>query len=247
MQLTRINGKYELWLPDHRAAREQWDIANGGWEVERTEELLKVLKPSDILFELGVEEGDLTALLVKESGCSVVMFEPNVRVWPCIKMIWDENKLPKPLDFYPGFASDKTIEHTKQILSIDEIDVSQMISDHGFKQLYENYPDVPQITLDDYCAQTGVYPTVINVDCEGCEALIMRGAEKTLRDKKPVIFMSVHAEFMYESYRNEGKWKEKYGERQFVVHMLEFMLSCGYKYDCIKYDLHELHMKFWAL
>lgn len=230
MKLTKINGKYELWLPEHRAAREQWDIANGGWEVERIEEMLKVLKPSDIMFECGVEEGDLTALLVKESGCKVVMCEPNVRVWPCIKMIWDANKLPQPLDFFPGFFCDKIIDHPKAITKLDDIDVSQMISDHGFKQLYENYPDVPQITIDEYCARTGIYPTVINIDVEGSEGRLLRGAENTLREKRPIIFFSLHPEFLYIHY---DEW---------VTPLLRFIDECGYKRRCIEYDWHELHI-----
>lgn len=244
MQLTKINGKYELLLPEHRAAREQWDIDKGGWEVARTEEMLKVLKPTDILFEGGVEEGDLTALFVKYSGCQVVMFEPNDRVWPCIKAIWEANDLPVPISFFPGFLSSKTaINHVWgnwwQTMTKDG-----MIHDHGFKQLYENYPDVPQITLDDYCAITGIYPTVLNLDVEGAEWDVIKGAEQTLRTKKPIIFMSVHAEFLFDSYRNEGIWKEKYGDRCFVVHMLRFIDELGYKHEIIEWDYHECHAKF---
>jgi len=244
MQLTRINGKYELWLPEHRAAREQWSLANGGWEVGRIEEMLDVLKPTDILFDLGTEEGDISALLVKESGCKIVMFEPNDRVWPCIKEIWKANNLPLPMGLYPGFLGSDDFLNLSGLNQNWDVIGCNMIPDHGFKQLYENYPDVPRITLDSYCERTGWYPTVITMDCEGAEFEIIRGAEKTLREKKPIIFMSVHPVFMYESYRNEGKWREMYGERQDVVHMLRFIDELGYTHRCIEYDYHELHMRF---
>ena len=213
MRLTKINGKYELWLPEHRAAREQWDIANGGWEVERTEEVLDALKPSDILFEVGVEEGDLTALFVKESGCEVVMFEPNSRVLPCAKAIWRANNLKAPKDFILGFVSDKNILYSDMhSVRWDDLTEDGMIPDHGFKQLYENYPDVNQITLDLYVEQTGIVPTVINCDIEGSEFQFIKGAQGTLRKHKPIIFMSLHPDFMFESYRHEGDWKEKFGD-----------------------------------
>ena len=243
MQLTKINGKYEIWLPEHRAAREQWDLANGGWEVERIEAMLDVLTPKDILFDIGTEEGDISALLVKESGCQIVMFEPNDRVWPCIRLIWDENNLPKPLGFLGGFLANVSIGVGVH-KAFDNLGLEPIIPDHGFKQLYENYPDVPQMTLDQYCSVKNIYPTVITMDVEGAEFEVIRGAEKTLREKKPIIFMSVHPEFMFDSYRNEGIWKEKYGERQHVVHMLRFIDELGYTHSCIEYDYHELHMRF---
>jgi FkbM family methyltransferase len=252
MQLTKINGRYELLLPDHRAAREQWDIRNGGWEVERIEEMLDEIEPHHVVFDIGTEEGDITALLQKESGCKMVLFEPNDRVWPCIKYIWEANGLADPLDFYRGFLSDKTTNssHTvrQQPFSIfGDIDVEKMIPDHGFKQLYENYPDVPQMTLDDYVELTGIIPDVITMDVEGSEWNIIKGAQKTLKEKKPIIFMSVHPEFLYESYRNEGKWKDEYGERCFVVHMLRFIDELGYTHRVIEWDYHECHVQFSPL
>lgn len=237
----RINGEYDLILPGYRAARPEWLIENGGWEVERINEMLDVLTPKDILFDVGTEAGDISALLVKESCCDIVMFEPNDRVWPSIAEIWKANKLKQPLYFFGGFLSHKTVAHPTP-LGLPEF--GKMIPDHGFKQLYEKYPDVAQITLDDFCERHSIYPTVITMDVEGSEFEVIRGSEKTLREKKPIIFMSVHPEFMFESYRNEGKWKEMYGERQHVVHMLRFIDDLGYTHRCIEYDYHELHMRF---
>ncbi len=82
------------------------------------------------------------------------------------------------------------------------------------------------------------------MDVEGSEFELIRGAEKTLLEKKPIIFMSVHPEFMYESYRNTGVWLEKYGERQHVVHMLRFIDELGYTHRVIEWDYHECHIVF---
>lgn len=237
----KINGEYDLILPEYRAARPEWLIENGGWEVERINEMVDLLTPNDILFDCGTEAGDISALLVKESGCKICMFEPNDRVWPSITAVWKANNLPEPLDFFGGFLSDKTIAHPTP-LGLPEF--GKMISDHGFKQLYENYPDVAQITLDDYCERKNIYPTVITMDCEGSEWNIIKGAEKTLREKKPTIFMSVHPEFLFDSYRNEGIWKEKYGERCFAVHMIRFINELGYRHRVIEWDYHEIHVRF---
>lgn len=253
MQLTKINGKYELWLPDHRAARPEWKLENGGWEVARIEVMREwawifhtATHRNPIVFDVGVEEGDITAILSKYGKCDIVMFEPNSRVWPCIKAIWKENKLSKPLHFFGGFISDKTTAMFDEQWVKHNLDYihGEMIHDHGFKQLYENYPDVPQITLDDYVAATGLIPDMLTIDIEGAEWSLIKGAEQTLCKHKPTIFMSIHPEFLYESYRNEGIWKEKYGERCFVVHMLRFINELGYKHSIIEWDWHECHARF---
>lgn len=244
MQWTEINGKYWLFLPEHRAARPQWKLENGGWEVERIEAMLDTILPHHIVFDLGVEEGDITALLAKYANCRMVFFEPNDRVVPCIKQIWEANLLPPPLDFFRGFISDKTTKGYHHQIDPSLKTKLEMIPDHGFKQLYENYPDVPQMTLDQYCEETGIYPDVITMDVEGAEQMVMRGSVSVLRNKRPIIFMSIHPEFMYESYRNDGEWKERYGERQHVPHLIKFMNDHGYRLELIEYDYHELHVKW---
>lgn len=240
MQWTEINSKYHLFLPEHRAAREQWKT---GWEVERIEAMLYVILPEHVVFDIGTEEGDISALIAKYTKAKMVLFEPNSRVWPCITEIWKANLLPPPLDFFRGFLSHKTTEGYHHQID-PSMKFGEIIPDHGFKQLYENYPDVPQITLDQYCEETGIYPDVITMDVEGSEFQVMKGAESVLKNKRPIIFMSVHPEFMYESYRNEGKYLEQLGERQHVVHMLGFMKDMGYTWEVIEWDLHECHFVF---
>lgn len=232
MRLTKINGEYELILPDHRADREQWKMENGGWEAARINEMLEVLTPLDTLFDIGSEESDITGVLVKESGCDVVLFEPNDRVWPCIKQIWKANNLKAPLDFYRGFLSEhRTTKPYTINNSFDDVP-DEMMSDHGFKQLYENYPDVPQMSLDRYCELTRIYPTVITMDVEGAEGCVLRGAEKTLREKKPIIFMSLHPEFLYIHYQ------------EWTTPLLRFVDELGYTHRVIEYDYHECHVRF---
>ncbi len=251
MQLTKINGEFELLLPEHRSARKEWDLANGGWEVLRIDAMLKAIhkkangiyvgRKVPVVFDIGTEEGDISAILQKYSPCEMVLFEPNHRVWPCIKAIWEANKLEEPLDFFSGFLGNAGMPG--DLTSWNNI-TGEMIPDHGFKQLYENYPDVPVARLDDWCAATRIFPDIITMDVEGAEFEVIRGAEAVIVTHRPTIFMSVHPVFMYESYRNEGKWKEMYGERQDVVHMLRFIDELGYTHRCIEYDYHELHMVF---
>lgn len=243
---TKINGKYELLLPKHRAERQQWAIENGGWEAKRIEAMMAVIKSTDVVFDIGVELGDITALIAKYAKCHMVFFEPNPLACPAMKAIWQANNLPQPLDFYRGFASDKTtVQVIKINNSFDDIYIEDMIPASGFAALSDGRPDIPQVRLDDYCSTTRIYPDVITMDIEGSEFQMIKGAMRVLAEHKPHIFMSIHPDFMYESYRHEGEWKEKFGDdKQRVVHLLRTIDEIGYTHKIIEWDWHECHAHF---
>jgi hypothetical protein len=88
MQSTIINGRWQLMLPEHRAARPEWPV----WEKERLAAMHDTIKPGDLVFDCGAEEGDFPALWASW-GADVVMIEPNPRVWPNIRAIFHENEL----------------------------------------------------------------------------------------------------------------------------------------------------------
>src|SRR5882724_6033705 len=92
---TLINGKWQLLLPKHRADRPEWKT---GWEVERLDALRASIEPGKLVFDVGAEEGDMSALYALW-GAQVVLFEPNERVWPNIRAIWEANRLELPFDY----------------------------------------------------------------------------------------------------------------------------------------------------
>jgi FkbM family methyltransferase len=230
MQLTKINGKYELFLPEHRAMRPEWKIENGGWEVSRIEAMLQRITKRDVVFDIGTEEGDISALIAKYTGCQMVLFEPNDRVWSCLKATWEANDLFRPLEFFSGFIG--SVGKEGVMTEWDDIKMDELIVDHGFKQLYESYPSVPVARLDDWCVASGTYPTVITMDVEGSEFEVIKGAKEILREHSPLIFMSIHGAFMHEHYG------------QHIGDMLKFIHDCGYRHEVIELDYHELHVLF---
>jgi len=231
MQLTKINGEYDMWLPEARSARPEWKVENGGWEMERINALVALMDESDTLLYIGGETGDIAALVAKYTGCDICLFEPNKKVYPSIKAIWQANELKAPLDFFRGFVSDKsTIDKYTTRPDFFDIDVSALVPDHGFAQLYERDKETPTITIDDYCKFTGIIPTVITMDVEGSEARVIAGAEKTLRQYMPTLVISVHQVFMWEHYKDE------------VRTMITFLKNIGYTIRCIDYGGHEDHI-----
>lgn len=55
-----------------------------------------------------------------------------------------------------------------------------------------------QITLDEFCANQQLAPQLIKIDTEGAEVGILKGAQNTLRQHQPTIYLSVHPRHIIE-------------------------------------------------
>ena len=228
MKLTKINNKWDIWLPDHRADRKEWPT----WEYKRLESMHKTTKPDDIVYYVGAEEGDMAGLLAMW-GAKLLMFEPNDKVWPQIKAIFDANKV-QPLGVFPGFASDITNYADlkgKPIHEWPDWVNGPIIAAHGFKELKD--PDnIPQVRIDDVLTEITVPPPdMISLDVEGSEGRVLRGAEQTLRKYRPRIYLSLHPEFL----RTYGEWGAE---------LRKWIMDLGYKETLLDYPLHEVHLYY---
>lgn len=235
-----LNGKFTIKLPKHRADRPDW-YTEQGWEKPRLDRMHQEIGKKDVVYYVGAEEGEMPALC-QTWGAKVVMFEPNPLVFPNIRAIWEANKLEAPAGVYVGFASNVTDENPpnpspllthKDINGWPECAYGEVIGDHGFKELYQEFDAFPQIKIDDYVERSGLIPTVITFDCEGSDWQVMKGAEETLRKYKPKIFASIHPEFMFHQF---GQYAHDF--RNWIIDM-------GYTETYLDYQ-HELHMYYEA-
>ena len=222
-----LNGKYPLIIPDHRAARPDWQPEHGCWEGPRTEAMHDRIGPGDVVFYIGAEEGEFPALC-SAWGAEVYLFEPNPKVWSNIRAIWEANGLDMPICF-DGFASNvtATLGHTVA-REWPPSAFEEIIAAHGFKELHCEAENYPQIRLDDVYEQFGQAPTVISFDVEGSEFQVLRGAERVVEECKPTIFASIHPEMMMMHW---GEWSRD---------LRNWIISRGYRETILDYA-HELH------
>jgi FkbM family methyltransferase len=258
MREVVLNGRWPLILPEHRAARPEWST---GWEVERLASMHANLRPGMTVVDVGTEEGDISALIASwvsaiEIGImrdvvleptatgfgeplgGVILVEPNPRVWPNVKAIWEANDLPAPLEAFVGFCGDELRLHNQGRSHNNHRGIEgrwpacadgDVIGDHGFCNLSER-PDIDSITLDALAGSRRV--DAITMDTEGSELLVLRGAEETLRTDRPIVWVSVHPEFsvdMYDLTRED---------------LLRHMRTLDYRCEQLAID-HEEHWLFW--
>jgi FkbM family methyltransferase len=192
-----VNGRWPLQLPEHRAARPEWPW----WEATRLAAMHHHISPGDVVWDIGAEEGDFPALW-SSWGAEVVLVEPNPLVWPNIRAIWEANELRLPALCWEGFVADQVTGTLTDHRFGDVWPASAygpVIGDHGFCRVEER-PDIPCITIDELVADGVPAPTVLTMDVEGAEHLVLRGASKTLQEHRPIVFVSIHDLFMDHHY-----------------------------------------------
>jgi len=77
--------------------------------------------------------------------------------------------------------------------NLREKNTDPMNSCHPKKNI-ERYKKVhrEQVSLDDFCKDSGVKPDVIKIDVEGAECHVLTGACAIMAKYRPIIFLSVH-------------------------------------------------------
>lgn len=228
---TRINDTWTMRLPSHRAIQYMRPEGGGKWEAERLAAMHAVIKPTDTVYDIGAEQGDMSALIASwVPDGAVVLVEPNPLVWPCIQAIFEENGLREPVATFTGFcASHEELAHPNPSAGWPQCANGVIDPAAGFAHLAEQR-DIKRTTVD-YLTRTAPPPDVITMDVEGAELQVLKGAAKTLAKRRPHVFVSVHPDFM----------AHHFGQCPQDVH--DLMASHGYTAELLAVD-HEEHWHY---
>lgn len=234
-ELTWINGRWPVLLPPHRACRPEWPW----WEATRLAAMHHFIKPGHVVYDVGAEEGDFPTLFATW-GAQVVLIEPNPYVWPCIRYTWEANFDHRPLGHYVGLLGVADVDAPETDIERGTVDgwprctERPMVPDHGFRHLWEHGGrNTPITTLDHLVARLGHIPDVVTMDVEGGELFVLRGAEHTLTEHRPIVFVSIHPDFMAEMYDiGDG-----------ITAVNDLMAGHGYEHTYLCTD-HEVHMLY---
>lgn len=224
-----VHDRWPLKLPEHRAYRTDW----AWWEAARICAMYHHLRPGHILYDVGAEEGDLSALWAS-LGCKVVACEPNPKAWPSLKASFEANGL-HPLAWWVGLLSDRvwTVDDEKRLGGVGWPACADdgLVPDHGFFSIWEHHEVAPALTLDELVSRTGLIPDAVTIDVEGGELHVLRGARRTLEEHRPMVFCSVHRQFMADSYGLDAD------------DLFDLMADLGYRATYLATD-HEEHWLF---
>lgn len=241
---TTINERWTLLLPEHRAVRPEWPV----WEKERIASMYEHLSGlveagrEPVIVDVGAEEGDMPALWASW-GCHVVLIEPNPRVWPNIRAIFEANGLDdRMLFWWVGFAGERDQErpprplthpvHRRAGTRWPECAFGPIIGDHGFRHLSQEADYTPVLTLDTLLG--GLRVDAITMDVEGSELLVLKGAREALATWHPAVWVSCHSDL---------QWLDEQYDAVRADDVIAFMDEFGYAATHLASD-HEHHWYF---
>lgn len=201
-QQGRLNG-ISLLLTDFY----QQFFPGGEYDQELFDDLDQQSTEGKTIFDIGGFMGVSSLLFSQsvETSGKVVCFEPNPWNRQRIRSNLSRNPdLTRRISLY-GVALGDTAGKMEMLLS-DNVDTghsstSQSVASHGtltkehLLSLGFYHQSVCLTTLDEFVRETGLVPHILKVDIEGAEHLFLTGAEATIRDHRPLIYMEVHSTF----------------------------------------------------
>jgi len=218
VKIPKFLADYHAWWP--------W------WEKMRFASMEENLKRGDILFDVGAEIGWISAIYAQFVGAeNMCLFEPCVELWPSLMETWRANELQTPKCCTKAFLA-----HSEQpgIITIHhgswpkEAKAGKILTNTKFRHINEDGKDIPRLTLDGFVSLTGYRPNAITIDVEGAELMVLRGAEKTMREIRPLVWVSIHEDAVIERYQQNPK------------DIYALMESLGYDGTNLGFD-HEAH------
>lgn len=263
MDTVSMLGEWPVVLPDYRVEHCR---VQPNWEEGRLRSMHEHLKPGMVLFDVGAEHGDLSALYATwvrgydgpnmGSPGGVVLVEGSESFWPVIRATFEANDLV-PHGCWAGFASDHDTHpslatpswSTDPLCGRGEwpgwagpsLGGAEPTPHHGFKSVVESKDTIPNLRFDTLASVLG-YPDAMTIDVEGAELLVLKGSETILRHARPLVWVSIHPTLIAHDYPESGVLGtgDPDHERQRV---LDWMDGCGYDARFIETN-HEEHWLF---
>lgn len=156
----------------------------GSFEYDKQHTFAHTIRPGSVVFDIGAQAGFYTLLssvLVKNTG-RVIAFEPLPRNVLLLREHIRLNDI-KNAQVFPVAVAD----YSGTTTFAEGASVSQgYISSHGDLIVHV-------VSLDELVAEQAIpLPNYIKIDVEGAEMLVLTGAQKTLSQAQPTIFLATH-------------------------------------------------------
>lgn len=234
---TLVNGQYPINLLAHRR---DFHESTPEWEAPRLAHMHAHVQPGDVIYDVGAEEGDFTALYQQWTGETgkVIPIEPQRAYWPAIRATFEINGFPPPPAWWVGFAGREDSNphergYERGAEALDEgwprCTRGEIKPDFGFCHLAQQADSIPVTRLDTFADVTGLAPDVIVMDIEGAEWDALQGASGLFEALYPrLVYVSLH----------EPPLREWYGKEVEDVHAL--MAGFGYEGEFIQFDHEEM-------
>jgi|SRR5438477_3569692 len=173
-----------LWRRHHRYVNGYW---LGHYEFAIQEALRRELKPGQRFFDLGANAGFFTLLAARlvGPGGHCVAFDPSPENAASVREQLELN------EFHHCTVVQEALGDEDGTASFSFPVAGSPIGHLGQRRGAERQVEVKTVCLDSASARFGE-PDFVKMDVEGAEAMVLRGAQKLLCDKRPKWLIELH-------------------------------------------------------
>jgi len=161
-------------------------------EPEKTDALLRLLEPGQVIFDVGANIGYYTLLasLRVGSGGKVFAFEPSPRNISYLHRHLVLNGASNVV-VVPAACSDR---NSLAVFEQNAACAEGRLAAPGATAEGTDLALAATVTIDGVVSLTGYVPDVLKIDVEGAEEQVLQGAIATLRSARPTLILAVHSE-----------------------------------------------------
>ncbi len=168
------------------------EMVLGAYEPWVVDNLRRELRPGDFCIDVGAHIGYHALLMSKLVGPAglVVAFEPFPQSFSLLVENAALNKASN-MKAENVALSERTETLRLEFSADEELTMTPSVAAYAVKGPDASL-EVPALSLDGYLDHLGRTPTLIQIDVEGAELSVLRGAEVTLRRARPKLLIEVH-------------------------------------------------------
>jgi FkbM family methyltransferase len=153
-------------------------------ELRKRSRFAQLIEPGNVVYDIGAHVGSYTLLAARTVGPSgqVFAFEPMPENLSFLRNHLQLNATANVVVYPVALWSDETTVAFRR--RADR--VSGGISEEGDVL-------VKTTTVDHFVGTGERPPDCMKIDVEGAESAVLQGAERTLRDHRPIVFVATHS------------------------------------------------------
>lgn len=152
----------------------------GQYEKPETDFLKSICGNDSVFLDIGANHGWYSLVLARQCpGARLFAFEPIPSTFQVLKKNIELNRLEniEPLQLGMFNKADEM-----KFLFVEDVSGATSLKLTGQTRGHAPMQEIacPTTTLDLFCADRGVAPSILKIDVEGAELMVVQGAEKTL-------------------------------------------------------------------
>lgn len=178
------------------------------WEINIGSLFIDILEEGDTFVDVGAHVGyysSLAASLVGEEG-RVIAIEPTPRTFASLYKNLSKIKQATAINAALGdrLSNVDFVDYGPRYSAFNSI-TERTGDDFKKKNSASQHITVPLYTLDAVLALFPSVPTLIKIDAEGAESMILQGATKTLNGSRPILTLEVGGDETWLESENTAK------------------------------------------